>query len=282
MAQNQLTDLTMLANTTFDSVISQIRSSCLNFSMQLTPFSAVISLRKSFMMDKSGSVVLPFTRENMVKVEVENNKHENIEVDIIKDLQSKVIECEKIISGLKTELEQARDTTVRLNEELCYTKRKFENEKNLILKDHLSDMMTWKKDMCEISKKHSDLQIKFELVSTDFQLEEPESVTVCSADKICGICANQTLHFQPHYVVKQTMNISNVECNTKAHTDSLAFVAHWFIPPDLLPNDCSSLVTMRSHFVTQHDVESNEVVAKSKMTLFEKHQREYEETCRQS
>ena len=100
-----------------------------------------------------------------------NNKHENIEVDIIKDLQSKVIECEKIISGLKTELEQARDTTVRLNEELCYTKRKFENEKNLILKDHLSDMITWKKDMCEISKKHSDLQTKFELVSTDFQLE---------------------------------------------------------------------------------------------------------------
>ena len=147
MAQNQVTDLTMLANTTFDSVISQIRSSCLNFSMQLTPFSAVISLRKSFMMDKSGSVVLPFTRENIVKVEVENNKHENIEVDIIKDLQSKVIECEKIISGLKTELEQARDTTVRLNEELCYTKRKFENEKNLILKDHLSDMMTWKIDM---------------------------------------------------------------------------------------------------------------------------------------
>ena len=152
MAQNQVTDLTMLANTTFDSVISHIRSSCLNFSMQLTPFSAVISLRKSFMMDKSGSVVLPFTRENIVKVEVENNKRENIE-----DLQSKVIECEKIISGLKTELEQARDTTVRLNEELCYTKRKFENEKNLILKDHLSDMMTWKKDMCDISKIHSDL-----------------------------------------------------------------------------------------------------------------------------
>ena len=100
------------------------------------------------MMDKSGSVVLPFTRENIVKVEVENNKYENIEVDTTKYLQSKVIECEKIISGLKTELEQARDTTVRLNKELCYTKRKFENEKNLILKDHLSDMMTWKIDMC--------------------------------------------------------------------------------------------------------------------------------------
>ena len=40
-------NLTMLATQAFDDILDQIRSSSLNFHVQISPFSAVISLKKS-------------------------------------------------------------------------------------------------------------------------------------------------------------------------------------------------------------------------------------------
>ena len=52
-------DLTMLANKSFYHIIDEIQSSCLNFQLQLSPFSAVISLMKSLIRDPSGKPLLP-------------------------------------------------------------------------------------------------------------------------------------------------------------------------------------------------------------------------------
>ena len=46
-------NLTMLATEAFDQILETIRTSCLNFQMQISPFSAVISLKKSLIKDKS-------------------------------------------------------------------------------------------------------------------------------------------------------------------------------------------------------------------------------------
>ena len=47
-------DLNMAASKAFDHVLQQVTSSSLNFQLQLSPFSAVISLKKSFVKDKDG------------------------------------------------------------------------------------------------------------------------------------------------------------------------------------------------------------------------------------
>ena len=43
----------MLASNAFEQIIDQIRTSNLNFQLQMSPFSAQISLKKSLIIDKS-------------------------------------------------------------------------------------------------------------------------------------------------------------------------------------------------------------------------------------
>ena len=51
----------MAASRTFDQILEQIQTSHLNFHLQISPFSAVISLKKSFVKDRSGVPLLPST-----------------------------------------------------------------------------------------------------------------------------------------------------------------------------------------------------------------------------
>ena len=61
MDQIRISDLdsTMVAKRTFDDLLAQIQASNLNFHLQLSPFSASISLKKSFIKDKFGNTLLP-------------------------------------------------------------------------------------------------------------------------------------------------------------------------------------------------------------------------------
>ena len=56
---NQLTDLKMAVDATFSSIISEIQLSNLNFSLQITPFSAYITLKKSVIKDQNGVQAVP-------------------------------------------------------------------------------------------------------------------------------------------------------------------------------------------------------------------------------
>ena len=55
---------TMLASQTFDNILEEIQNSCLNFQLQISPFSALISLKKSFIKDRSGNHILPIKQLN--------------------------------------------------------------------------------------------------------------------------------------------------------------------------------------------------------------------------
>lgn len=52
-------DFTMIATTEFNKVIDLVQSSCLNFQLKLSPFSATISLKKSLIKNKSGTFMVP-------------------------------------------------------------------------------------------------------------------------------------------------------------------------------------------------------------------------------
>ena len=52
-------DVKMVATKTFEDILNTIKNSNLNFHLQLSPFSAKISLKKSLVCDKFGSPLLP-------------------------------------------------------------------------------------------------------------------------------------------------------------------------------------------------------------------------------
>ena len=52
-------NLTMHATKIFNEILDKVKMSNLNFCIQMSPFSANISLKKSFIKDKSGAYILP-------------------------------------------------------------------------------------------------------------------------------------------------------------------------------------------------------------------------------
>ena len=52
---------TMIANQTFNDIVNKVQNSHLNYQLQLSPFSAVISLKKSLVKNRFGQIVIPKT-----------------------------------------------------------------------------------------------------------------------------------------------------------------------------------------------------------------------------
>ena len=90
----------MEASSTFKTLIQQIIESNLNFKLEQSPFSAVISLKKSFAKDKSGKILpsSPINTTTLYRVREENQI-----------LNRKVIFLENVINTLKTDFEKAVD-----------------------------------------------------------------------------------------------------------------------------------------------------------------------------
>ena len=58
-------DVTMIATKNFNSILTKIQSSGLNYSLKVSPFSAFISLRKKLVKDMSGRYVIPLQSETL-------------------------------------------------------------------------------------------------------------------------------------------------------------------------------------------------------------------------
>ena len=75
----------ILASTVFFKIIDQIQSSNVNFQLQLSPFSAKISLKKSWVRDKTGALLLPpdsVKKVNQNVDRVENLAAKNLELEL--------------------------------------------------------------------------------------------------------------------------------------------------------------------------------------------------------
>ena len=117
----------MLASNIFHQILNQIQSSNLNFHLQLTPFSAKISLKKSLMRDKSGKYLLPFLPDYESKPNVKNEIEEK--TSELKALADQNIKLERDIFALQknhddvvNECVNARETIEALKSQLIATK----------------------------------------------------------------------------------------------------------------------------------------------------------------
>ena len=112
----------MTAKQEFDNLISQVQMSCLNFRIELSPFSATIFLKKSFVkMHHHGVNIHPSTnpamevhldepRMRIKEIEIENNSlQEKLRIaarenftnnEVIGNLRKEIEQKQKIIDGL--------------------------------------------------------------------------------------------------------------------------------------------------------------------------------------
>ena len=54
-------ELTMMANQTFNDIVNKVQNSHLNYQLQLSPFSAIISLKKPLIKTRFGQIIMPKT-----------------------------------------------------------------------------------------------------------------------------------------------------------------------------------------------------------------------------
>ena len=113
-------NLTMAASDTYEALLKKIRTSNLNFRIEQSPFSAIISLKKSLVKDKTGQMLKPPLPDSALLQKVQSDNQnlskkidhlENIVKSINSDLENSVQDCEsayKTISKLQYELNTAR------------------------------------------------------------------------------------------------------------------------------------------------------------------------------
>jgi hypothetical protein len=100
-----ISDPTMTASTTFEYLLSSVKSSNLNFHSHQSPFSAVISLKKTFIEDKFGNQLEPPHLDSQIIKQLESENHalhdridklENYSTFLQNDQEMSVDECEKL------------------------------------------------------------------------------------------------------------------------------------------------------------------------------------------
>ena len=146
---NKLTDsdLTMLANNNFESVLSSVRNSCLNYSIHQSPFSATISLKKTIVKDRTGACIIPpHICENKssnllndkailedeicslhIKYEELLSAYESTK-DKITLLQNSIRDRDSIISDLNAKNRADQKATENMKKELTLYKASFQEE----------------------------------------------------------------------------------------------------------------------------------------------------------
>ena len=129
-------DATMVADEAFNLVLEQIRNSKLNFQLQMSPFSAWISLKKSFIKNKDGTPITSVTKSNSDEILMLKDKNRSLEISFrsLQDVYHRTLKDHakalEIIESLQT---QVRDKT---NQD---TKNDVLQKKNEFLEDSIKE-----------------------------------------------------------------------------------------------------------------------------------------------
>ena len=146
----QNSELAMVSEKLFDKIIDNIKQSRLNFQLQQSPYSAIISLKKSFQKDKSGNFVIPADFKNCQgEVPSRQNQELHAEIERLTSLNTSYLEeLEKVKLKLKN---------VELDLELkCEKYETIDNEVHSLLNENkelkkintdlIESLKNWKSD----------------------------------------------------------------------------------------------------------------------------------------
>ena len=101
MDQTINSDLTMLATKAFNNILDCVQNSCLNYQVQLSPFSAVISIKKTLVKNMQG---IPFIPKDSYEKDMTNTAELTTLKDKYEDLLRRYEDATETISLLKRDL----------------------------------------------------------------------------------------------------------------------------------------------------------------------------------
>ena len=112
----------MSATQTVETLLNQVKSS--NFHLQQSPFSAIISLKKSFVKDKAGQLLLPKPVDHSLKSKncalTEKNIHLEKVIDAVRgDYEDTLNDMIKLLILLKKNF---ITRTLRLKPKVCFAR----------------------------------------------------------------------------------------------------------------------------------------------------------------
>ena len=129
----------MAIDATFNSIISGIQLSNLNFAVQLTPFAAYITIKKSTQIDKNGVHVSPSPPlvTLLQKSYVDLNMAQDEIVRLRASLEESNQRCEDLVTtnaSLLIKLEAADDNLTRAHDTKNGLMKKVNNKENTVYK----------------------------------------------------------------------------------------------------------------------------------------------------
>ena len=265
-------DIMMLATNSFNNILYQVQDSCLNYHLQVSPFSAVISIKKSFVKDRSGSLILPpgtvsassnrkldvCDKESQAKLqqdlEILQQKHEDILTELtsayerIELLKKKNQEQENTINELSRENRLARDATYAINKAHNDARVMYEKDKFQIFKQHKVEVKSWRRELGEMTRKHIKLEKKLKLLT-----EENVPVPTSSIERldnlvlkegvielleedfdICSLCGVNIRNYVPDYFFGEIINPACIKCKGPEILDPFSS-----FPDDGIPSSLS-------------------------------------------
>ena len=196
---------TMGADTIFDDLIDMIRNSCLNYQVQMSPFSAVISIKKSFIKNRNGCCIIPTSSSTVTKAKKTEDALKTLEIKHDELLKTIVSENEKYqhelqlkndhIKKVESENEQLRALLVAKDDEY---RNKLAHQNELISKLN-SELQESNAMLCQqiqiIEYERCQLRnVKSELY---WALEEKVQLTRSLEDK-CEEAIRVTKHYSDH------------------------------------------------------------------------------------
>ena len=154
---------TMAAATAFNNIVQQVQSSNLNFMIQLSPFAANISLKKTPLKDHSG---IPFPLKK--KVESTPVSHVKDEVEVLaaknRHLENELFKLKNEYAGAIDACESAREMVKNLQSQIkVKSDPSFECFENGILVNNLY------RDIEDITKENQELKICIENKSDEIR-----------------------------------------------------------------------------------------------------------------
>ena len=119
-----VTELTMAANSTFTSIISEIQLSNLNFNIKMTPFGAYITLKKTVQKDLHGNHATPSPPLLLVLhrahleircLQEEKSRLETALHNLKKDHEQTLQENERLVESYEESTESVENVTAANN-----------------------------------------------------------------------------------------------------------------------------------------------------------------------
>ena len=258
-------ELTMVAEKSFSDLLYAIQNSGLNFQLQLSPYSAYISLKKSLQKDKSGSPIIPSEASSFhQKVEFElkktneelhsaRSKINELESALLVKQESKIVNNEIMV--LRAEIDILRKENVKIFQ-------KIDSLDNTVHYHHLS------KDEINVEVKEVKTVAQRNVAKIDDHTDLKYASSTSSNSVTCGICAADILNYIPVYFCGEAIDPACNQCKTDANLvdcdmtldpfDSFyesempnSMVTHW-TPTNITSNRKDSplnLPSLQAHYV---------------------------------